>query len=218
MNTTATLGLPIPHDDESYTGEVSTSPVSMDYFRAKFLEFQQAMNALDTAYQAGTAAYFASDPPDEEIYALLLDYEQNAAQIKGIAETLNMGANLVNSMGGRMPSLSVPQSLGFLPALTLPAAIVGAIAAVATWMTYSLGYVRGMKAAIDRIIQSVPEAQRPALVAALSQTAEAERQLVSNPLSSVGAAFGGVAGLVKVAVVGFLGYMAWKSFNDVMDR
>lgn len=222
MNTTATLGEVGPRDDQSYTGELSTAPVSMDYFRAKFLEFQQAMNAGDRAYQAGVAAYFASDPdtsPDySELYALLTDYESRASEYKGIAETLNMGANIVNTLGGRLPQLSIPQSLGALPALALPAGVLLALSAALGAISYMVGFTAGMESVL-RKIEAMPEnASKPEIVAAVREAVQARKDLTLNPLSGVGVTLGGFAGLLKIAVVGGLAYMAWKSFNDVMDR
>lgn len=221
MNTTATLGDVGPHDDQSYTGEVSTSPVSMDYFRAKFLEFQQAMNAGDRAYQAGVAVYFATDPDSQEyaeLYALLIDYESRASEYKGIAESLNLGANVVNSLGGRLPVLSIPQSLGALPALVLPAGVLLALSAAVGAISYMVGFTAGMESTLRKIEAMPDNATKPEIVAAVREAVEARKQITLNPLSGIGATLGGVAGLVKVAVVGFLGYMAWKSFNDFADR
>lgn len=222
MTTTATLGEVGPHDDQSYTGELSTAPVSMDYFRAKFLEFQQALNAGDRAYQAGVAAYFAIEPTSaeyDELYSALLDYESRATEYKGIAETLNMGANIVNTLGGRLPQLSVPQSLGALPGLIVPAGVALALSAAVGVITYLTGFVAGMNRIIATIERQPENASKAEILAAAkAEASKAVSEMSVNPLSGVGATLGSFAGLLKIAVVGGLAYMAWKSFNDVMDR
>lgn len=206
------------NDDASYTGDVSTSPVSMDYFRARYLEFQQAMTAMDRAYQAGNAAYFASDPPDEGLYNLLIDYEQNASQVKAIAQTLSTAAAAVNALGGRLPGLSIPPSLGAVPMVAIGAAALVALASVSHWLAYSRGFSAGMVDQLERVRAMPSNAGKQEIEAALNQAVQARAESLQNPLGSLFDTFSAVPGIVKLAVVAGLGWLAWRSFGDVLDR
>jgi len=205
----STLGDVGPHDDGSYTGDVSASPLSLDYFRAKFGEFQACMNAADQAYQAGLVV--SQIAPSEEIDALLTDYESRSVGLKGTAEAMNAGAAVVNAMGGRMPVLSIPQTLG-LPPLIVPAAVVAAVAAAAAYVSWSLGYVSAMTRAIEVVNDSSASAEAKAEIARQLQRSRDAARIGS------GTSFGMFAGPVKLIAIGILGFLAWRAFGDVLDR
>lgn len=198
-----------PNDDTSYGGAVDT-PISLDWFRDKLREFQVAMNAADEAYQAGSAAFILTG--DESIALLLAEYDTKAGEVRALANTLNQGASIVNALGGRAPVLSIPQTLGALPAFALPAAIALAAASVASWYAWAHGFASGMERAI---VVARDAGATPDVLAALQTQAEKARESVKlldlSPLSSVGS-------LVKLAGVAFLGWLAWRSFGDVLER
>lgn len=208
----------IPHDDQTYTGDVSASPFSMDYFRAKYLEFQQALTAGDRAYQAGVAAYFATDPPDAGLYDLLMEYESKAGEYKSTAESLNLGAQIVNSMGGRLPALSIPSSLGALPALALPIGVILAVSSAVGAVAYMVGFTAGMQAQLERVKAMPENATKPEIVAALTEAVAARQQMGLNPLSGISGVLGGYVGLVKIVIIGGLAWMAWRAFDDATNR
>lgn len=205
----STLGDVGPHDDDSYVGDVSASPLSLDYFRAKFGEFQACMNAADQAYQAGLVV--SQIAPSEEIDGLLTDYESRSVGLKGTAEAMNAGAAVVNAMGGRMPVLSIPQTLG-LPPLIVPAAVVAAVAAAAAYVSWSLGYVSAMTRAIEVVNDSSASAEAKAEIARQLQRSRDAARIGS------GTSFGMFAGPVKLIAIGILGFLAWRAFGDVLDR
>lgn len=202
---TATLGeAGAPHDDLSYAGEVSSSPVSMDYFRTKFSEFQQSLNAADQAYRAGVEAYSIYATP--EVGALLDEYEGKASTLKMTAEALNMGASFVNAAGGRMPVLSIPSTLG-LPPLLLPAAVVAAVGAAATYVGWALGYARAMNDAIGYAENIVEDpAQKSSLIAALTKARDAVA-------IGSGSGLGMLSGPLKIAAIGGLLFLAWRAYT-----
>lgn len=198
-----------PNDDGSYTGDVSSVPLSLDYFRAKFGEFQQCMNAADMAYQAGLVTQQIT--PSDDIEVLLTEYETKSIGIKGAAEAMNAGAAIVNSLGGRMPVLSIPQTLGF-PPLVVPAAIAAGVAAAASYIGWSLGYVSAMTRAIEVVNDSTADAESKAEITRQLQRAKDAARIGS------GTSFGMFAGPLKLAAVVALGWLAWRAFGDVVDR
>jgi hypothetical protein len=204
-----TLGEVGPHDDASYTGEVSSTPLSLDYFRTKFGEFQQCMNAADQAYQAGLVV--SQIAPSDEIDALLTDYESRSVGLKTTAEAMNAGAAIVNAMGGRLPVLSIPQTLG-LPPLVVPAAVVAAVAAAAAYVSWSLGYVQAMTRAIEVVNNSTASAEAKAEI-----TRQLQRSRDAARIGS-GTSLALFSGPVKLIGIGILAFLAYRAFNDVMDR
>lgn len=202
---TATLGeAGAPHDDESYTGDVSSSPLSLDYFRTKFGEFQLSLNAADRAYQAGLEAWAIY--PTDEVGALLDEYDAKASSLKMTAEAMNAGAAIVNSLGGRMPVLSIPATLG-LPPLVLPAAVIAAVGAAATYVGWAIGYARAMNDAIGYAETTVTDpGQKSQLVAALSKARDAVAIGSGSGLAML-------SGPLKILAIGGLAFLAWRAYT-----
>jgi hypothetical protein len=196
-----------PHDDGSYGGD--TSVVSLDYFRDKYREFQVCMNGADQAYQAGLVV--SQIAPDPEIDRLLTEYESQSTMVRTTAEALNAGASIVNAAGGRMPVLSIPATLG-LPPLLMPAAVIAAIAAAASYVGWSLGYVSAMTHAIEVVNNSSADAEAKAEITRQLQRAKAAAQLGSGTSLSL------FSGPVKIIAIGALAFLAWRAFGDVLDR
>lgn len=200
--------------DDTYTGEVSPSPVSFDYVRGKIREFQTVLNALDASYNAGLYTWNLDDQSDARLDDLLRDYESNSTQIKATAEALNMGADLVNAAGGRLPVLSIPQTLGLGPmaGIVVPAAVVTALAAVAGWVSYSVGYASAMSEAIDAVRAKLGDHPRAGEVVAQLEKARAAQVAITTPGISQ------IAGGVKLLSVAALAFMLWKVLSGVADR
>lgn len=192
--------------DVSYTGETGGSAFSLDYYRAKYLEFQQTLNAIDLAYQAGVAtqAITATD----EIAELLADYESRASTIKATAEALNLGANLINSAGGRMPALSIPGTLG-MPALVLPAVVLAAVASAGAAIGWGLGFTAAMRSAIATVESSEAAPEVKAAISEQLRAAENAQSLFNlSPLSAL-------AKYAKWGAIAALAFIAWKAYKSV---
>lgn len=198
-----------PNDDASYTGDVSSSPLSVDWFRTKYTEFQGVMNALDASYQAGLYVHSQIEA-NPRIDELLTDYERKSGEIKSLAETLNLGASAANAIGVRMPVLSVPATLGVLPAFVVPAVVAAAAAAVAGWIAYARGYASAMAEAIAEVETGVTDpTERAAVIAAL----EDKRQQAMNSVAFIsGSPLSMLAGPLKIVIIGGLAYFAYRAF------
>lgn len=205
-----------PKDDASFQGDVSTSVLSGDYYRQKLTEFQSTLNALDLGYQAAQNAYYIEGIAPESLEGLdelMRDYEAKRGTLRATAEALNFGAAAVNAAGGRMPSLSLPATLG-VPFL-VPAAFVAAIASAAALIVWGREWLKGLNVRLSRA-QLLEAARDPAsggspeVAAQLAQQmAQADQALQiadASPLSSI-------ATLVKwgsIAALAFFAYKAWK--------
>lgn len=198
----------VPHDDEGYEGsDPNPAPaLSMEYFRAQYLRFQQTLNAVDRAYRAGLIAYGLS--PDAELGALLEEYRSNVSTWRGLAETLNMGSSLVNALGGRLPALSLPGTLAALPALALPAAVVVAVGSVSAWVAWSQGFVSGVESGIERI-RSAPDVSDEAkarLLGELRDVQQSAQVLGFSGLGGIATAGGAILKWGAIALAAFLGW------------
>lgn len=197
------------HTDESYVGSVDTSPLSLDYFRSKFVEFQTTLNALDASYQAAQRT-MALPGIDEETYGGLQSacyaYEDKRATLKRTAELLNAGASLANAAGVRMPVLSIPQSLG-LPFL-VPVAIAGAVAAAVSLVVWGNGMIATFRAWLLRAqaySQLAPEV-RAELASELARIDAAQNASSGTGLSTI-------AGAAKWIAIAAVAYLAWNAFQ-----
>jgi len=178
----ATIGdAGLPNDDESYEGELGTGPLSLDTYRQKALEFQTLINAAGLAYSAVSDAYEITG--DDSLMPLLAEFQEKAPTIRGIVESINLGAATLNSMGIRFPQLSYGQ-LGLAP-FVLPAAIAAAFAAAGVWAGWLRGYVQASNDAIA-LVNSRPDLtpeQKAGLVASIEKSRDAVSTSKTNPFA-----------------------------------
>lgn len=182
------------------------SALSLDYYRAKFTEFQTLMNSLDLSYRQSLNLR-ALDLPDDnlnsELDALIADYESKRGWIRGTAEALNAAANTANSLGIRMPVLSTPQTLGLWP-LAGVAAAVAAVAGVTAWgLRYLSNQFELAKRAQVIAAQSPQNAGAVAL--ALEESSNALDAATASPLAQG-------ASIIKWAAIAAVGFFAYKAF------
>lgn len=198
----------VSNDDGSYTGETGGF-LSLDYVREKAREFQLSLTGLDESYRAGLAVQDVS--PSDTIAALLAEYESKAGELKATAEVINAGAAMINGMGGRMPVLSIPSTLG-LPPLVVPAVIATGIAAAAFYVSWSIGYRSAMTEAIATVQASTADPESKDQITRALQDARAAQGI------DAGSIFSALSGPLKIGAICVLAYLAWRSFNDVFDR
>jgi hypothetical protein len=207
-------------DDESQMGDDSL--VSLDYFREKFREFQAMMNAADLSYKAALSALQSnalSDSDAAELADLVMQYESKRGTMKATAEAMNAAAATVNAMGGRMPSLSIPGTLGLLPALTLPALGIVTAGVTVTLVSWGNTFIRSVANVIERgraiaAVESLPVEQRAQALATLTTAQEESRRAVAVAEQSGGlSALAPIAKLVTWAAAGFLIYKLVQQFG-----
>ncbi|MGV0999697.1 MAG: hypothetical protein ACOYBQ_10255 [Fluviibacter sp.] len=201
----------LPNNDMLYTGDNSTSPISMDYYRQKALEFQQVLIGLDQAYAAANVAFDAA--VSDEVSAWLLDwmdqYESRKTTLKITAEAINAGAAIVNSAGGRLPQLSIPGSLGMAP-LVIPAASLTAIAVAAALAYWAVDATRALADYLKRA-QAIAAQDTPEKAAAVALAgAQAD-----NAVASMNGSIFGIAGnAIKWVAIAALGWFAFQAYSN----
>jgi len=208
---TATLGDAGSHDDASYTGETGDSVISVQYARNKVTEFQQTLQALDQGYQAALAALAVpglDDSTRADLQSLVDEFEGKRWILRTTGEAINLGAAAFNAAGGRLPVLSIPQTLGFLPALSIPMiAAVGTAAALIAWgRTWLQGLNDRLKLAQQLDAQTTPEAK-----AALAQaTALAD----SAAATANGTGLAALMPLLKWGAIGLGGFLLFRALSS----
>ena len=188
------------------------SVFSMDYYRNKALEFQQTLNALDTAYRAADAA-LSSQATDmdtaEYLSNWIATFLEKRDQFRLAAEAINAAASGVNAAGGRFPVMSIPQTLGLAPAL-VPVAIAGIIGVTATLITWGTVAISGLNERLKRaqLLDSASPAQKAQLVAAMSDSDESVKQSQATALSSL-------APIVKYGAFALAAWLAYKAYKGM---
>jgi hypothetical protein len=187
-----------------------TSPLAMDYYRQKAVEFQSTLNAIDGAYRAANDALAtgALDPESEAGIIELLDaYEGKRLTLKLTAEAINAGAAVVNGLGGRFPQLSLPSTLGALP--VAPVALIGAIGAAVGLIAWGVQWIGGVNDRLKRaqLIAGASPAQRDQLIRAIADSDNAVNQAQSSTLAALAPAVKWVA----IAALAFLAYRAYAA-------
>lgn len=186
-----------------------TSPFAMDYYRQKAVEFQTTLNALDKGYAAANAA-LASGALDEEsqasIFEALDEFEGKRTALKLTGEAINAGAAVINSMGGRFPQLSLPSTLGALPAV--PIALIAAIATAAGLIAWGSQWLSGLNERLKRaqLIEGATPSQRDALIRAMQGSDAAQSEAQSGVLAAIAPA-------VKWIALGVLGWLAYRAYT-----
>jgi hypothetical protein len=190
----------------------SSNVMSLDYYRSKVTEYQSTLNALDSGYQA---ALVALDVPglDPQTYSSLSasidEFQSKRWSLKATAEAINMGAAAVNAAGGRMPELSIPGTLGFLP-FALPIAAIVAVGTAATLIVWGQTWLRGvnerLKTAMLLEAQATPE-DKAALAVAIQQSDQAVAMADASGLSAL-------APILKWGAIGIGAFMLWRAFGS----
>jgi hypothetical protein len=193
----------------------NASALSMTYVNGKIREFQLTLNALDQGYQAALTVAGSPAIYDDDLRGAMIqsvnDFQSKKWMLRTTAEALNAGAAAVNAMGGRMPQLSIPGTLGALP-LALPFAAVAALGTAATLIVWGRDWLRGVN---DRLktaqlldAQATPEAKQE-LARSIAQTDAAIATAEAN-------GFAALAPVLKWVAIGVGGWMLYRTIAPML--
>lgn len=186
-----------------------TQATDLNYYQKKVQEFQQAVNAIDTAAY-GLRMLLDLDISDDQrlpILQQLGELEQKKSQIRTAAETVNGASTLANQLGISLPQVNI-QTLGALP--LVPLAIAGTIAAaiyamaslvswITDWINRSNVVAQTIAAAAD-----LPPDQKAQVLTAIQATETAKAQATTG--------LGSVANIVKYVAFAAVAYFAYQAF------
>lgn len=206
------------YGDEGYAGdtydpESLTRFADADYYRQKIREFQATLNAVDAAAAQLRRVYEIDGLPEEVWYdalSMLNDYEGRRTQFVLTAEAINLASAAANASGFRMPSVSLPQTLGIAP-LAL-AGVGAAVAGAAALIAWGVAWINGAHATAMRIamLESLaPEDRAKAVNAALE--IERAQAAADNPLSTI-------ALTVRWVAIAAVGFFVWKAYQGYSGK
>lgn len=198
----------------SETVNLDTLPAGGDvgYFQQKVIEFQSLMNELDATASAVIELRDAG-VQDEQLDAFLNQFDAKKASFRTAAEGLNFAVNGLNSLGTNLPTVSVPQGLGLLPAVPVAvlAAVSGAVAVVAALIVWGREWIAGVneRAKLALALSNITDPQqRAAAAAAAAKIAATNVSAQASPLSSI-------ANIVKWVAIAAVAYFAFSAYQKV---
>ena len=190
---------------------VPATPLSVDYYRQKVVEFQTLLNNLQQARE-GVIGLVDYGPVEirGELTALLDELDGKIWRYKATAEALNFGINGINRAGAGFPTLSIPNGLGIAPAAV--AAGIGAAIAVAaslivwgyTWITRSQDLARQAQ-----LYGYLTPEQRSKVAGETLKIENAAKSSAQSPLTSVA----NIAKWVSIAAVAYFAYQAFQKMR-----
>lgn len=198
------------NSDVSYAGANPGNTVSLDYVRSKIVEFQSTLQSLDRVYRAALDALQIEGLDEETIAGLqgfVSDYEGQRFRLLATSEALNAGAAAFNALGGRMPVLSIPSTLGMAPAI--PIAMIWAVATAATLITWGNEAARVANSYLMRaqLLKGAPESSRVELARVITESQAAVDMSSNSGISAL-------APYVKWAAIGGLAFLAWRAYSS----
>jgi hypothetical protein len=190
------------------------TPLQLDYYRQKVVEFQNVLNAMDTtATAASNLAWESLDPQlSSDMDDFLAQYNDKKGQFRAAAEALNFAINGVNTVGANFPTVKIPAGLGFVP-IAAAAAVAGAIAVAAALIVWGQEWIKGvndrMKTTI--VLDAIKDPEQKARVA--TQIANADIALQQSQQSPLGSIAGGIK-WIAIAALAFFAYSAFTKFQN----
>lgn len=198
---------------QSDTSEETASPLQLDYYRQKIVEFQNVLVQMDAAAD-GAQGLIDLQIDDQELIddmgALLAEYDLKKGFFRTAAEGLNFAISGVNLIGANFPSVQVPRGLNAIP-LVAAAGIAGALAVAAGLVVWGRDWIKSVdeRARRSQILQAIPEgAQRAAVAAEMAKIDGAVREADASPLGSI-------ANIVKWVAIAGLVYFGLQSFKSM---
>jgi hypothetical protein len=199
----------INNSDLLYSGDTGESVWSVQYYRDKAREFQSILNQVDATARAAQAAIEAGTSPalSADLGDMLAEFDGKKLLFRGTAEAINVGAEVLNSLGGRFPQLSIPAGLG-IAQFVIPATTVAAIGVAAGLILWGSQWVTGVvnRMQTEQLLGYGTPEQKAELARQIVAARNAKLLADESPLQSI-------SGVVKWGAIAVLGWMAWQAFQ-----
>ena len=194
------------------TEEVA-SPLQLDYYRQKIVEFQNVLVQMDSAAEGaqGLIDLGLDDPElENDLNGLLADYDLKKGFFRTAAEGLNFAISGVNMIGGNFPSVRIPAGLIAVPVIAA-AGVAAALAVAAGLIVWGRDWIKAVdeRARRSQILQALPEGPQRAHAAREMQKIDgAVREADQSPLASI-------AQIVKWVAIAGLVYFGMQTFKSL---
>jgi len=198
--------------NESAVPGDTASPIQLDYYRQKIVEFQNVLVQMDSAAEgAGDLIYIVDDVALlEDLNALLAEYDLKKGYFRTAAEALNLAISGVNLVGANFPAVKIPRGMNAIP-LVAAAGIAAALAVAAGLIVWGSNWINSVeeRARRSQILEALPEGpQRAQAALAMSKIDGAVREADINPLASI-------ANIVKWVAIAGLVYFGLQTFKSL---
>lgn len=198
--------------DESAVPGDTASPIQLDYYRQKIVEFQNVLVQMDSAAEgAGDLIYIVDDVALlEDLNGLLAEYDLKKGYFRTAAEALNLAISGVNLVGANFPAVKIPRGMNAIP-LVAAAGIAAALAVAAGLIVWGRDWIKSVdeRARRSQILQALPEGpQRAEAARAMAKIDGAVREAEESPLASV-------ANIVKWVAVAAVIYFGLQTFKEL---
>ena len=193
--------------------EEAASPLQLDYYRQKIVEFQNVLVQMDSAAEGAQGLIdLGLDDPElvDDLNSLLADYDLKKGFFRTAAEGLNFAISGVNMIGGNFPSVRIPAGLNAVPVIAA-AGVAAALAVAAGLIVWGRDWIRSVdeRARRSQILQALPEGPQRAQAAREMQKIDgAVREAEQSPLASI-------ATIVKWVAIAGLVYFGMQSFKSL---
>jgi hypothetical protein len=194
------------------TEEVA-SPLQLDYYRQKIVEFQNVLVQMDSAAEGAQGLIdLGLDDPElvNDLNGLLADYDLKKGFFRTAAEGLNFAISGVNMIGGNFPSVRIPAGLNAVPVIAA-AGVAAALAVAAGLIVWGRDWIKAVdeRARRSQILQALPEGPQRAQAAREMQKIDgAVREADQSPLASI-------AQIVKWVAIAGLVYFGMQTFKSL---
>jgi len=187
---------------------VPASPLSVDYYRQKVVEYQTLLNNLQNARE-GMIGLVDYGPAEirPELTALLDELDGKIGRYRQVAEALNFGINGINKVGAGFPTLSIPAGLGVAP-LVVAGGIGAAVAVAAALIVWGYAWIQKAQALAHeaQLYGYLPPEQRAAVAAQALKIDQAAAASAASPLTSIA----NIAKWVGIAAVAYFAFQAYQ--------
>jgi len=184
------------------------SPLSVDYYRQKVVEFQALLNNLQGAQEAviGLIDYGPAEVRPE-LMALLDELDGKIGSYRQVAEALNFGINGLNRVGANFPTLSIPKGLGVAP-LVVAGGIGAAVAVAAALIVWGYAWIKKAEvlARQAQLYGYLTPEQRSKVAGETLKIENALRASDASPLTSIAS----IAKWVGIAAVAYFAFQAFQ--------
>jgi hypothetical protein len=190
---------------------VPASPLSVDYYRQKVVEFQTLLNNLQQARE-GAIGLVDYGPVEirPELTALLDELDSKIGRYRQVAEALNFGINGINKVGAGFPTLTIPNGLGVAP-LVVAGGIGAAVAVAAALIVWGYAWIQKAQVlARQAQLYGYLTPEQRAIVAQKSiEIDQAAQASESSPLTSIA----NIAKWVGIAAVAYFAFQAYQKMR-----
>jgi hypothetical protein len=195
----------------SETAPVETAtPLQLDYYRQKIVEFQNVLYQLDEAARGAQNLLdlqINDAQLNDDLNGWLANYDLKKGLFRTAAEGLNFAISGVNLVGANFPVLKVPSGLGVFPFVGVAAAVAG-IAGLVVWGRDAIQVLDGYLKR-SQILRATPEgAQRAAVAQELARIDAAAKEADASPLGSI-------ANIVKYVAIAAVIYFGLQTFKTM---